>query len=615
MNRRLGAALLVSACVATGVFVAARGTGVLLPQDVPAGSAVLTGIVVTDEEPSRPVRRATVRLTRDGMSPRLTGTNDEGRFVFDGLPAGSYAVSATKAGYVTAHHGSTRPGRGPGIPVAVTEGGRSDIALVLLQGGVITGTVTSPEGVPVQGVQVLGVDVRPHLSAGPAPGRATTDDRGVFRIYGLAPGDYVVVAIPRLTPAARGRTSTEVVNVTTAEVQWALAAAGPGTLAPVPAGGAAAAPPGRIVSYSPVFHPGTTDAAAAALVSVAAGEERVGIDLSLRIVTMARVSGTLVDPTGQSVDSASVSLYPRHGERPSVVDALVTSGVLTLPRAFVTTEGFTISGVAPGDYRVVARTGSGQRRTRAQDGASPAAAALWSVTDLIVDGNDRTDLVLPLATGLALTGSIAFESDTLAPPADLSATDLSLVATRPLPGMPSTSTAVVNLDGTFRFSSVAPGTYLLRATLPPAAAGQQWVLKSAMASGRDLTDLPLDASGGGRLDGLVVTFADHAAGVSGRLIDAADRAVTRYTIVLCTPDRSFWAPGARRNRSTRPATDGTFSIRNLPAGRYAIAAVEEFEDAFLADPQFLERLLASGFIFTLADGEQKRQDLRVGGGR
>jgi hypothetical protein len=37
------------------------------------------------------------------------------------------------------------------------------------------------------------------------------------------------------------------------------------------------------------------------------------------------------------------------------------------------------------------------------------------------------------------------------------------------------------------------------------------------------------------------------------------------------------------------------------------------EAADLADPAFLEQLLAAAFKVTLADGEQKRQDLRVGG--
>jgi hypothetical protein len=370
--------------------------------------------------------------------------------------------------------------------------------------------------------------------------------------------------------------------------------------------------PGRVVAYAPVFHPGTTVATAAARVSVAAGEERSGIDLTLRIVAMARISGTIVDAGGQTVEPATVSLYPRSGDQP-FVDALVSSGALTLPRATVTADGFSIAGVAPGEYTIVARSGSGQRMARPPAGAPPAAPALWSVTELSVDGSDRTDLVLRLVPGLTLSGSIAFEPSSLAPPADLTAIDVTLTASGPVPGTASSPRALVNTDGGFRFSSLAPGAYLLRAAAPAATTGARWTLKSAIVSGRDVADRPLDATSGGSLDGLVVTFTDRVAAVSGRLIDAAGRPVTRYSIVVATTDRSLWLPGARRIRSARPATDGTFSVNGLPAGEYAIAAVEDVEESYLADPAFLERLVGSAYTFTLADGEQKRQDLRVGG--
>jgi hypothetical protein len=530
--------------------------------------------------------------------------------VFDRLPAGSYTLSAAKTGYVTAYHGSSRPGRGPGIPVAVTGGERVTVTLAIVRGGVITGTIVDAQGLPAPGVPVLAVDVRPGATA-TAPVRAVTDDRGIYRIFGLPSGDYVVSAVPALRPAGRGRAAGgDIIGVTDAEVRWARSAAA--STAALPPGGQTMPPPGRAVAYAPVFHPGTADAAAAARVSVAAGEERAGVDLSLRIVTMARVSGTIVNAAGRTVESATVSLYPRAGDEPTVVGALVSSGALVLPRAVVTAEGFTIAGVAPGEYTIVARSGSGQRSARPPAGAAPGAPALWNVTDLSVDGSDRTDLILRLVPGLTLAGSVAFDPSSLAPPADVTTVDLALAASRPLLGTASSPRAFVNPDGTFRFSSLAPGTYLLRATLPHAATGAQWTLKSAIVNGRDLADRPLDATSGGSLDGLVVTFTDRTAEVSGRLIDAAGRPVTRYSIVVCTVDRTLWLPGARRIRSARPATDGSFAVTGLPAGEYAIAAVEDLEDSYLADPAFLARLLASAYTVTLADGERKRQDLKVG---
>ncbi len=116
--------------------------------------------------------------------------------------------------------------------------------------------------------------------------------------------------------------------------------------------GAAGGPaqPARPVAYAPVFYPGTTDAATAATIGVVSGEERVGVDMPLRIVALARLAGTIVDGNGQPVTSATVSLVPKRGDQPSPVDALVASGALALPRATVSASGFAFSGVAPGQY-------------------------------------------------------------------------------------------------------------------------------------------------------------------------------------------------------------------------------------------------------------------------
>src|SRR5262249_35816896 len=156
--------------------------------------------------------------------------------------------------------------------------------------------------------------------------------------------------------------------------------------------------------------------------TVVVGEERSGVSFTLQVVQTARIAGTLLDPAGQPMTSASVVLYPRRRDEQSPADTLVSSGVLTLPRATVTPRGLSIPGVAPGEYTIVARSGSSSRGA-----PPPPGPVLWSITDLAVtDGRDQTDLVLRLAPGLKLSGTIAFERTTLTPPADMSAIDLSL---------------------------------------------------------------------------------------------------------------------------------------------------------------------------------------------
>ena len=612
MRARAIVAIVVIA-ISIGAAVAAwqsRDTGTQAGAP-PAASGVITGVILTDTATPQPVRRAAVRLSGDtSATRRLAGTDDQGRFVFDRLPAGRFTLSATKAGFVQAFHGSTRPGRGPGVPVAVADGQTVDVAIKLLPGGVITGLITDARGMAAPGVTVAAVDTRP---AGPTalPMRVVTDDRGMYRVFGLAPGEYLISALPQLVPSLAGRgllPGAAVTAVTDADVQWAKTL-GVAT-APVGAGaaGGPVAPP-RPVAYAPVFYPGTTDAAAASTVRLAGGEERAGVDMSLRIVALARLAGTIVDGNGQPVTSATVSLVPKRGDQPSPVDALVSSGALALPRAAVSASGFVFSGVAPGQYTLVARTGSGQRGVAVAEAGSP---TLWSVLDLTVDGADRTDLALRLLPGLRVAGRYLFERGT-APPADPAALNLSFVATNPIPGVASTFRAALQPDGTFQVPSLAPGNYVVRAD-PAAAAGTPWTLKSAIVSDRDLADRPVLANpGAGELSDVVVTFTDRPAEISGRLIDASGRPVARYSILVFTPDRSLWLPNARRIRVAQPATDGSFAVSGLPAGEYAIAAVEETQPGDLANPAFLSQLLRSAFKITLSEGERKRQDLKTGG--
>ena len=572
-------------------------------QPVPPATGTLSGVVLGDTPAPRPVRRATVRLSGAGATARLVGTDDEGKFRFDALPAGSFTLSASKPGYVTSFHESKRPGAGPGVLVAVQEGRRTEVTLKILPGAAISGVVTDVAGRPAASVAVAAIALRAGR-APVAPARATTDDRGVYRIYGLAPGEYIVSALPQLTlPAMRG-SIPQIVATTDEDVRWARRASEAGAAA-----AAATSPPQRprTVAYAPVYYPTTTDAGSAAPVSLAVGEDRTGIDIALRIVPMSRIAGSIVDSGGQPVTVATVSLYPRRREQPSAADLLVSSGAVTLPGATTAAGAFSFRGVAPGEYTLVARSGSPRR------GAPPSQdATLWSVTDLTVDGLDQDSLQLQLLPGSKLSGSIAFDRPTTTSrPADANGFEVSLGASGTPIGTVSTPRAFVDPSGTFRFSSVPPGFYVLKITPPPQVAAK-WTMKSAQARGRDLLDGRFEMKPGTELDGVVVTFTDRPTGITGRLVDAAGGAVARYSVIVFPVDRSLWLPDSRRIRATPPANDGSFSVMGLPPGEYALAAAEDIDAADLADPALLARLLASAYRFTLAEGETKKQDLQIG---
>jgi hypothetical protein len=126
--------------------------------------------------------------TPEGIPVTHTTTNREGVFKATGLTPGSYNVSVA----VPAHLPKS-PEAGPLVYKA-----GDLVTLVLTKGGVITGTVTNGKGDPVVGIGVRVHMVRDESGRDFAyAGRhfdGVTDDRGVYRVYGLPTGTYVVSA-------------------------------------------------------------------------------------------------------------------------------------------------------------------------------------------------------------------------------------------------------------------------------------------------------------------------------------------------------------------------------------------------------------------------------------
>ena len=172
-------------------------------RSTPAGSASISGVVILEgASPARPIRRAIVTLTGTGIATsRQIATDDEGRFAFGGLAAGRFSLTAEKPAYVKTYYGSTRPGRPPGTSIAVAEGQQvRDVMIPIVKGASLSGRMLEESGAPVVAGQVT-VElvtyvngqrklVRPYAGAY----QVVTDDRGVYRAYGLPPGEYIVRA-------------------------------------------------------------------------------------------------------------------------------------------------------------------------------------------------------------------------------------------------------------------------------------------------------------------------------------------------------------------------------------------------------------------------------------
>jgi hypothetical protein len=584
-----------------------------------AGTASISGTVVTDETPPQPVRRAIVQLTGPDLRPsRGAITDDHGRFTIDGLPAGRVTLTAIRATFVTSVYGARRPAR-PGTAITIADGEHlTGLTVRLWRGGVVAGVVRDESGAPVEGVPVRAVSARRPANRTVLTlsnnDEATTDDRGAFRIFGLEPGTYLVEA----RPSAGGL--APLVAPSDAEVEASLAAlrgrrAGGGA-APPPAGASSLSDP-KPFAYSPVYYPGTPVRGQAEPVTLAPGQEITGLDFALQRVSTAIVQGRLLRPDGQPAPGAEVQLTERmstlfESDPPEPANTVADAGGV-----------FRFSQVTPGEYALFARAPLDPATKPApmeQFSLMAKWPIVWAASQVSVSGADVNGLALTLAPSLTMSGRVRFASVTRPPPEDLSHLRVSLVPPEysnlrsgtPIRSMAFVLPGDVRPDGTFELQKVVPGVYVFAMAGPVVNEG--WWPRSAVLDGRDLLDVPVEITADMNLSGVMVTLTDRRSGLSGTLQTSAGVPASDVFIVVYPAERGMWGPHARRIRAVRPGVDGGYSIADLPPGDYLLAAVLDADEGDWHDPAFLEQLGPGSVPVLIHEGEYTVQHLRLGGG-
>ena len=579
---------------------------------VVSGTGSISGRVFVDGAERQPARRVRVTLTELARTmPGLTTTTDDtGAFSFAGLPAGRFEIQAFKSAYLRSSYGASRPER-PGTPIVVKAGEAvANLSMTIARGGVISGLVRDPRGRPVPNinVRVLKLGYNPltgerTLGAPSSGASTTTDDRGRYRAYGLPPGGYYV-AVPGNDAGRSGGPggADDLRQITADEVRRILQQPA-GTATAPPASGRPVTPPPAPVrlNYAPVFHPGVTDIGAAAAISLGLGEERTDADVTIQLVPTANITGTIRSFSGAALPAGlSVWLAPAG----PFAELLAGAGVRG-PSTQVRPDGtFAIGGVAPGRYILKAQFGRGRL-------GSADAPTQWAATEVTMAGQDL-DVTLVLQPGVQITGRVVFEG-AQPTPADLQTLTLFLMA----PGSGGSLTSGggpggrVDAEGRFTFLGVTPDSYRFSYNWT-APTRERWTLKTAVANGRESFEAPLQVNPGEPVN-WTVTFTDKPTGLAGVFQDRSGRAATDYFILLYSADRGAWIAGSRRIRATRPATDGAFSVKGVPAGEYYLAALTDLENGEWNDPALLERLIQSSIKVTLRDGEVTTQDVRIGG--
>ncbi len=572
------------------------------------GTGTLAGVVVGDDTTGAPIRRATVSITSSALAmPRELSTDDQGHFAFADLPAGAVSITVSKPGFVTTYYGARRPGRGPGQPTLLAAGQTiANLTVKLLHGASISGTVLNQNGQGQYDMRVRAFEhqmqngMRTIVAVPLTVSGGLTDDAGNFRLWGLPPGAYVLSVTPEdYSPEITTRT------VTAEEIRFAEQLASGGGLASRPQSPAPSAT-GRNVTYVPVYFPGVTDPSAVETITVAAGEDRAGVNVKLPLVTTARLEGIVVGADGnrmnQGVRFSVVQPQPRPPSAGGLEVLMQSDGKWVIPA------------VPPGQYTLIARAPSRQSVAAPGAGAAAAVVDLFALLDLHVTGQDLTGLVLTLERGATVSGRVVFDGRSMAAPKDFAAVRVTLAIA---PGSPlggTTQNVVTAADGTFTIVGATPGRYRFSAVVP-ATAGTGWNLKSAVVSDRDALDAPIDIRPGEDVAGLTLTFTDQTTELSGTLIDDKGGAVTGYLVVVLSADRAHWVATGRRGRIVRPGPDGQYKVTGLPAGEYHLGVIADVDQPDLGDAAFLEPIVAGALRLKLADGEKRVQDLKIVGRR
>ena len=281
--------------------------------------------------------------------------------------------------------------------------------------------------------------------------------------------------------------------------------------------------------------------------------------------------------------------------------AEVTSGVLS--RAGLGTIGNMSFRTDPQGRFDLRALEPGDYRLQIGSGFAPSPTSVNGRTEFvdapITVNADSTDMVVMTQPGIGLAGRIVFAEGTPSP-----VPEMRIVFRRPDPTRPSDVVATFGDELRF-FGSDVFGSQLVRVA-PPAG----WIVKAVTLGGADITDVPT-VFGRQHNDQLQIVLTSRSSAVEGTVRGDAAGPLPDATVYVFSEDRASWSISSPRTTVTDVGPNGRFSAGGLAAGRYYAIAIER--SGFRLPPQagtaFFELLSRDATPFIVGEAERRTVDL------
>jgi hypothetical protein len=526
------------------------------------------------------------------LDSKVVVTSSDGTFVISDVAPGDYRLYATRgSGHTPAEYGQ-RSAVGSGVPFTLQDGQRmTGVSLVMTPTSTITGTVTDANGEPagyahVQALRAVYRDGRRSLTVMQL---VQADDRGMFRLFWLPPGEYYVCAkmldlrrsseMMYIQPPSRFGTYEQQMRPTITAINSSRLL-DDGTV--------------NEGQYVPVYFPSTLDERRAAPIRVRAGQTVSGIDINLAnsLVRTRRIRGRVIDGTTGNPTSAMVQIIPRN-----------PPAILLIPTGQAGQDGvFEMWGALPGADYLIANGGSGLLAVDVENAdVNGVTVTVWPGSTINgrirLDGRSNIDRD-PDISGVRVTLRRTPDVNGLPDPlpdrffanSQAGRTLAARAARNSGPG--NTSDA----DGAFALGGVPPGDYTVVVDLKNDA-----YLESLRLGTRDILEAPLHVEGAVQGD-LDVVIRQNGGSIEGTVMMARREAAPNATVVAVPQ-----GPKSGRTdlfKVTSADASGHFRLRGLAPGSYEIYAWEEIESGAWRDPDVLRAYAGFAKLITVEDGSK-----------